>query len=25
VLLFCDRDSAAILGHFSQFAGVPHR
>jgi hypothetical protein len=25
VLLYCDRDSAAILGHFSQFAGVPHR
>lgn len=25
VLLFCDRDVAPILGHFSQFAGVPHR
>jgi hypothetical protein len=25
VLLYCDRDSAAILGHFSTFAGVPHR
>jgi hypothetical protein len=25
VLLFCDRDSAAIFGHFSTFAGVPHR
>jgi len=25
VLLYCDRDSAAILGHFSAFAGVPHR
>jgi uncharacterized membrane protein HdeD (DUF308 family) len=24
-LLYCDRDSAAILGHFSAFAGVPHR
>jgi hypothetical protein len=24
-LLYCDRDSAAILGHFSQFAGVMHR
>jgi len=25
VLLYCDRDSAAILGHFSQYAGVMHR
>jgi hypothetical protein len=25
VLLFCDRDVAPVLGHFSQFAGVPHR
>ena len=25
VLLFCDRDSAAIFGHFSFYAGVPHR
>ena len=25
VLLYCDRDSAAIFGHFSTFAGVPHR
>jgi len=25
VMLYCDRDSAAILGHLSQFAGVPHR
>lgn len=25
VLLYCDRDTAAILGHFSQYAGVPHR
>ena len=25
VMLFCDRDSAAIFGHFSQYAGVPHR
>ena len=25
VLLFCDRDVAPIFGHFSQFAGVPHR
>jgi len=25
VLLYCDRDVAPILGHFSQFAGVPHR
>ena len=25
ILLYCDRDSAAILGHFSQFAGVMHR
>src|ERR1051326_1772024 len=24
VLLYCDRDSAAIFGHFSTFAGVPH-
>jgi hypothetical protein len=25
VLLFCDRDSASIFGHFSFYAGVPHR
>lgn len=25
VMLYCDRDSAAIFGHFSTFAGVPHR
>jgi hypothetical protein len=25
VFLYCDRDSAAILGHFSPYAGVPHR
>lgn len=25
VLLYCDRDSAAIFGHFSRFAGVMHR
>ncbi|HTZ07107.1 MAG TPA: hypothetical protein VMB53_15330 [Gaiellaceae bacterium] len=25
VLLYCDRDIAPILGHFSRFAGVPHR
>jgi len=25
VLLFCDRDVAPIFGHFSTFAGVPHR
>ena len=25
VLLYCDRDSAAIFGHFSFYAGVPHR
>ena len=25
VLLYCDRDVAPIFGHFSQFAGVPHR
>ena len=25
VLLYCDRDTAAIFGHLSQFAGVPHR
>jgi hypothetical protein len=24
-LLFADRDTAAIFGHLSQFAGVPHR
>lgn len=23
--LYCDRDAAPVLGHFSQFAGVPHR
>jgi hypothetical protein len=25
VLLYCDRDTAAIFGHLSQYAGVPHR
>lgn len=25
VFLYCDRDVAPVLGHFSQFAGVPHR
>ena len=25
VMLFADRDTAAIFGHLSQFAGVPHR
>jgi hypothetical protein len=25
IMLFCDRDSAAIFGHFSQYAGVMHR
>jgi hypothetical protein len=25
VLLYSDRDTAAIFGHFSQFAGLPHR
>ena len=25
VLLYCDRDVAPVLGHFSQLAGVPHR
>jgi hypothetical protein len=25
VLLYCDRDVAGIFGHFSQYAGVPHR
>jgi hypothetical protein len=25
VLLFCDRDTAAIFGHLSQSAGTPHR
>ena len=25
VFLYCDRDTAPVLGHFSQFAGVPHR
>ncbi|HET8527897.1 MAG TPA: hypothetical protein VFL60_03230 [Gaiellaceae bacterium] len=25
ILLYCDRDTAAIFGHLSQFAGVPHR
>lgn len=25
ILLYCDRDSAAIFGHFSRFAGVMHR
>ena len=25
VLLYCDRDTAAIFGHLSGYAGVPHR
>jgi hypothetical protein len=25
VMLFCDRDTAAVFGHISQSAGVPHR
>jgi hypothetical protein len=25
VQLFADRDTAAIFGHLSQFAGAPHR
>jgi hypothetical protein len=25
VLLFCDRDTAPIFGHLSQYAGIPHR
>jgi hypothetical protein len=25
VLLYCDRDTAAIFGHISQYAGLPHR
>jgi hypothetical protein len=25
ILLYCDRDTASIFGHLSQFAGVPHR
>jgi hypothetical protein len=25
VLLFCDRDTAAIFGHLSTYAGTPHR
>jgi hypothetical protein len=25
VLLFCDRDTSAIFGHLSQYAGLPHR
>ena len=25
VFLYCDRDVAPIFGHFSQYAGVPHR
>ncbi|HLX19219.1 MAG TPA: hypothetical protein VKR23_03615 [Gaiellaceae bacterium] len=25
VFLYCDRDAAPVLGHFSQYAGVPHR
>jgi hypothetical protein len=25
VLLYCDRDTAAIFGHLSFYAGVPHR
>jgi hypothetical protein len=24
-MLYCDRDVAPVLGHLSQFAGVPHR
>jgi hypothetical protein len=25
VLLYCDRDTAQIFGHISQYAGLPHR
>ena len=25
ILLYCDRDTAAIFGHLSQYAGPPHR
>jgi hypothetical protein len=25
VMLFCDRDTAAVFGHISQSAGIPHR
>ncbi|HEX3225651.1 MAG TPA: hypothetical protein VHQ89_06105 [Gaiellaceae bacterium] len=25
ILLYCDRDTAAIFGHLSQYAGAPHR
>jgi hypothetical protein len=25
VLLYCDRDTAAVFGHLSQYAGLPHR
>jgi hypothetical protein len=25
ILLYCDRDTAAIFGHLSQNAGIPHR
>jgi peptidoglycan/LPS O-acetylase OafA/YrhL len=25
VMLYCDRDTAAIFGHLSQYAGAPHR
>jgi len=25
VMLFCDRDTAAIFGHLSSYAGTPHR
>jgi hypothetical protein len=25
VLLYCDRDTAGIFGHLSQYAGAPHR
>jgi hypothetical protein len=25
VLLYSDRDTAAIFGHISQYAGLPHR
>jgi hypothetical protein len=25
VLLYCDRDTASIFGHLSQYAGLPHR
>ena len=25
ILLYCDRDTASIFGHLSQYAGAPHR